>query len=61
MAFMTVIECHMTASKYVNMGIKLTVLIPVLQKNKRFSIFTHRGIKKWSYLISKFCPLYFPL
>jgi len=27
------------------MGIKLTVLIPVLQKNKRFSIFTHRGIK----------------
>jgi len=57
---MTFYNRHKEFQKYVNMGIKLTVLIPVLQKNKRFSIFTHREIKKRTYLVSKFCHLYFP-
>ena len=46
MAFMTVLKCHMKASKYGNMGIKLSALIKLLQTNTKFSIFNNRGIKK---------------
>ena len=46
MAFMTVIKCHMTASKYGNMGIKLTALIQLLQMNTKFSISNKWETKK---------------
>ena len=58
MSFYDIYDSHKEFQKYGNMGIKLTILIPVLQKNKRFSIFTHGGIKKQSYF-SQIFPLVF--
>ena len=46
MSFYDIYDGHKVIWKYGNMGIKLTVLIPLLQKNTRFSIFTDLGIKK---------------
>ena len=53
MSFYEMYDDHKEFQKYGNMGIKITVLIPVLQKIKRFSDFTYRGIKE-------FWPLFFP-
>ena len=58
---MTVIKCHMTASKYGNMGIKLTALIQLLQMNTKFSISNNWRIKKRKQSCSRFSPLYFHL
>ena len=46
MSFYDIYDSHKVIWKYGNMGIKLTVSIPLLQKNTRFSIFTDLGIKK---------------
>ena len=51
MSFYDIYDDHKEFQKYGNIGIKSTVLIKVLQKKKRFSIFTHRGINKYEFHI----------
>ena len=60
MSIYDIYDDHKEFQKYVNMGIKLTVLIPVLQKNEIFSISTHTGIKKTELFIFKILPFVFP-
>ena len=60
MAIMTVIKCHMTASKYCNMGIKLTALIQLLQMNTKFSISNNWETKKPKSVMFKIFPFVLP-
>ena len=60
MAFMTVIKCHMMVSKYGNMGIKLTVLISLLQINTKYSVFSEGEIKRTKLVILQIFPFVLP-
>ena len=53
MAFMMVINCHRIAIKYDIMGIKLTILMWVLQIDTRFSFLNDREIKTPELVIFK--------
>ena len=39
-------KCHMMATKYGNKGIKIIILISLLQINTKYSVFTDGDIKK---------------
>ena len=45
-SFYDIYDGHKVSQKYGNMGIKLTVLISLLQINTKSAVFTYRGIKK---------------
>ena len=60
MSFYDIYDGHKVSKKYGNMGIKLTVLISLLQINTRFSISNYRGIKKTRFVKFKIFPYLLP-
>ena len=60
MSFYDIYDGHKVSQKYGNMGIKLTVLISLLQINTKNAVFTYGGIKKPKLVILQIFPSAFP-
>ena len=59
-SFHDIYDGHKVSQKYGNMGIKLTVLISLLQINKKNAVFTHGEIKKTKLVILQISPFVLP-
>ena len=60
MSFYDIYDDHKVFQKYGNMGIKLTVLISLLQINTKYSVITDRQIKKPKLVIHQIFSLVLP-
>ena len=60
MSFYDIYDGHKVSQKYGNMGIKLTVLISLLQINTKNAVFTYGGIKKTKLVILQISPFVLP-
>ena len=60
MSFYDIYDGHKVSQKYGNMGIKLTVLISLLQINTKNAVFTYGGIKKTKLVILQIFPFVLP-